>query len=99
MFLRDIGYKKSFIEAVKVMKVLAKKKRVESVNEVRSKTITAIGSIIGKKQAKKIGGVLVDMQTANVIMKVWNALNKSNRSKFEKLPIKKMATVAWKLMK
>tara|TARA_B100000959_G_scaffold286239_1_gene364013 strand:- start:547 stop:1908 length:1362 start_codon:yes stop_codon:yes gene_type:complete len=33
MFLRDIGYKKSFIEAVKVMKVLAKKKKVESVNE------------------------------------------------------------------
>ena len=33
MFLRDIGYKKSFIEAVKVMKVLAKKKRVESVVE------------------------------------------------------------------
>ncbi len=99
MFLRDIGYKKSFIEAVKVMKVLAKKKRVESVNEVRSKTITAIGSIIGKKQAQKISGVLVDMQTALVIMKVWNALNKSNRSKFEKLPIKKMANVAWKLMK
>ena len=59
---------------------------VESVNEVRSKTITAIGSIIGKKQAKKIGGVLVDIQTANVIMKVWNALNSSNRKKFEKLP-------------
>ncbi len=33
VFLRDIGYKKSFIEAVKVMKVLAKKKRVESVVE------------------------------------------------------------------
>jgi hypothetical protein len=58
-----------------------------------------IGSIIGKKQAQKISGVLVDMQTALVIMKVWNALNKSNRSKFEKLPIKKMANVAWKLMK
>ena len=39
------------------------------------------------------------MQTANVIMKVWNALGSSNRSKFEKLPIKKMATVAWKLVK
>ncbi len=37
MFLRDIGYKKSFIEAVKVMKVLAKKKRVESVNEAKPK--------------------------------------------------------------
>ena len=71
----------------------------ESVNEVKSKTMKTIGSIIGKKQAQKISGVLVDMQTALVIMKVWNALNKSNRSKFEKLPIKKMATVAWKLMK
>ena len=71
----------------------------ESVDEARSKTITAIGSIIGKKQAKKIGGVLVDMQTANVIMKVWNALGASNRSKFEKLPIKQMANVAWKLVK
>ena len=71
----------------------------ESVNEARNKTITAIGSIIGKKQAKKIDGVLVDMQTANVIMKVWNALNPSNRKKFEKLSVQKMANVAWKLVK
>ena len=71
----------------------------ESVDEARSKTITAIGSIIGKRQAQKIGGVLVDMQTALVIMKVWNALGASNRSKFEKLPIKQMANVAWKLVK
>jgi hypothetical protein len=39
------------------------------------------------------------MQTALVIMKVWNALGSSNRSKFEKLPIKQMANVAWKLIK
>ena len=58
-----------------------------------------IGSIIGKKQAQKISGVLVDMQTALVIMKVWNALSSSNRNKFEKLPITKMANVAWKLVK
>ena len=73
--------------------------KLESVNEARNKTITAIGSIIGKKQAKKIDGVLVDMQTANVIMKVWNALNPSNRKKFEKLSVQKMANVAWKLVK
>ena len=77
----------------------ALRKANESVNEAKSKTIKTIGSIIGKRQAKKIDGVLVDMQTANVIMKVWNALSSSNRSKFEKLPIKKMATVAWKLVK
>ena len=55
--------------------------------------------IVKRKQYKKIGGVIVDMQTANVIMKVWNALGSSNRSKFEKLPIKKMADVAWKLVR
>ena len=77
----------------------ALRKANESVNEAKSKTIKTIGSIIGKRQAKKIDGVLVDMQTAHVIMKVWNALSSSNRSKFEKLPIKKMATVAWKLVK
>ena len=69
------------------------------VNEAKSKTMKTIGSIIGKKQAQKISGVLVDMQTALVIMKVWNALGSSNRSKFEKLPIKKMADVAWRLVK
>ena len=77
----------------------ALRKANESVNEAKSKTIKTIGSIIGKRQAKKIDGVLVDMQTAHVIMKVWNALSSSNRKKFEKLPIKQMATVAWKLVK
>jgi hypothetical protein len=90
---------KTFANMKDLKKYIDKHGTMESVNEAKSKTMTTIGSIIGKKQAQKIGGVLVDMQTALVIMKVWNALNKSNRSKFEKLPIKKMATVAWKLMK
>ena len=77
----------------------ALRKANESVNEAKSKTIKAIGSIIGKRQAKKIDGVLVDMQTANVIMKVWNALSSSNRKKYEKLKIGQMAKVAWKLVK
>jgi hypothetical protein len=69
----------------------------ESVNEANN--IDKIKDIVKRKQYKKIDGVMVDMQTANVIMKVWDALGSSNRSKFEKLPIKQMATVAWKLMK
>ena len=39
------------------------------------------------------------MQTASAIMTVWKALNVSNKKKFGKLPIKKMAQVAWKLVK
>ena len=60
---------------------------------------TFLIGIIRKKQAKKMDGYLVDMQTANVILKVGNALNKSNQEKFGKLPIKKMAQIAWKMVK
>ena len=67
----------------------------ESWNQLR----TNLMSILKRKQHQKIDGVLVDMQTANLILKVWDALNSSNRKKFEKLSIKKMADVAWKLMK
>ena len=67
----------------------------ESWNQLRTNLI----SILKRKQHQKIDGVLVDMQTANLILKVWDALNSSNRKKFEKLPVKKMADVAWKLMK
>ena len=67
----------------------------ESWNQLR----TNLMSILNRKQHQKIDGVLVDMQTANLILKVWDALNSSNRKKFEKLSIKKMADVAWKLMK
>ena len=91
--------KKKAIDVMKKHKMDTSFLKNESVNEAKSKTMKTIGSIIGKKQAQKISGVLVDMQTALVIMKVWNALGSSNRSKFEKLPIKQMATVAWKLMK
>jgi len=91
--------KKKAIDVMKKHKMDTSFLKNESVNEAKSKTMKTIGSIIGKKQAQKISGVLVDMQSALVIMKVWNALNPSNRSKFEKLPIKKMANVAWKLMK
>ena len=61
--------------------------------------IKDIEQIVKKKQAKKIDKYLVDMQTASAIMTVWKALNVSNKKKFGKLPIKKMAQVAWKLVK
>ena len=78
---------------------LAKLDKKESVNESWNQLRTNLISIVKRKQHQKIDGVLVDMQTANLILKVWDALNSSNRKKFEKLSIKKMADVAWKLMK
>ena len=82
-------------EALKILK----KYKKESVSEAKESSIDVAKRIVKNKQAEKIDGVLVDVQTANVILKVWDALNSSNRKKFEKLSIKRMADVAWKLMK
>ena len=71
----------------------------ESINESWNQLRTNLMSIVKRKQHQKIDGVLVDMQTANLILKVWDAINTSNRKKFEKLPIKKMVNVAWKLVR
>ena len=71
--------------------------KVESVNEANN--IDKIKDIVKKKSYKRIGGVIVDMQTANAILKVYKALNTANRKKYEKLSIAKMADVAWKLIK
>jgi hypothetical protein len=85
----DIG-KKSFLIQVQSLK--------ESVNESNPK-IDKIKDIVKKKQYKRIGGVIVDMQTANAILKVHKALNAANRKKYERLPVSKMADIAWKLVK
>ena len=69
----------------------------ESVNE--SKNLDKIKDIVKRKQHKRIGGVIVDMQTANAILKVHKALNPANRKKYEKLSVSKMADIAYKLMK
>jgi len=76
---------------------IVKAVKKESVNE--ASTIDKIKDIVKNKQNMKIGGVRVDMQTANAIMAVHKALGQSNRKKYEKLPIKKMASVAFKLLK
>jgi len=69
----------------------------ESVNEANN--IDKIKDIVKKKQFKRIGGVIIDMQTANAIMKVHKALTGANKKKYEKLSIAKMASIAYKLIK
>jgi len=71
--------------------------KMESVNEANN--IDKIKDIVKKKSYKRIGGVIVDMQTANAIMKVHKALTGSNKKKYEKLSISKMADIAYKLIK
>ena len=73
----------------------------ESINEAASwgQVKTFLLGIVRKKQATKMDGFKVDLQTANAILQVGNALNQFNQKKYGKLPIRKMAKVAWKLIK
>lgn len=81
----------------KIMKRKGGKKIKESVNEANN--IDKIKDIVKKKSYKRIGGVIIDMQTANAIMKVHKALTGANKKKYEKLSISKMADIAYKLIK
>ena len=71
--------------------------KMESVNEANN--IDKVKDIVKNKQFKRIGGVIIDMQTANAIMQVHKALSGANKKKYEKLSISKMASIAYKLIK
>ena len=91
--------KKRFSKASvsKKAEIISSLSKFESVNEANN--IDKIKDIVKKKQFKRIGGVIIDMQTANAIMKVHKALTGSNKKKYEKLSISKMADIAYKLIK
>jgi len=56
--------------------------------------------IVNDRQAEEIDGVLVDMQTANAIVSVYDALGDSrNREKFLSMSMQHMGVTAWKLIK
>ena len=91
--------KKRFSKAsvAKKAEIISRLSKMESVNEANN--IDKIKDIVKKKQFKRIGGVIIDMQTANAIMKVHKALTGSNKKRYEKLSISKMADIAYKLIK
>ena len=91
--------KKRFSKASvsKKAEIISSLSKFESVNEANN--IDKIKDIVKKKSYKRIGGVIIDMQTANAIMKVHKALTGANKKKYEKLSISKMADIAYKLIK
>ena len=80
----------------------------ESVNESKEpEVITQLRDIVKRKQFKNIKDpktkktMRVDMFTANAITQVYDAIkkNSSHRNKFESLPLGKMASLSFKMMK
>ena len=80
------NYRKTMTEALREMYPLD-----ESV-------IDKVKEIASKKQAMKIGGVMVDSFTASAISQIYDKVNDANKKKMEKLPITKLANLAFKMM-
>ena len=62
------------------------------------KIIKIMERIVKNRQYEMINDVVVDMQTANMIMTIYNAVNKKNKKKFSKLSLNKMVAIGWKII-
>ena len=60
--------------------------------------IEQMKKIINEFQMAEVNGVMVDVQTANLIVSVYNALSEETREKFASEPIERIITIAWKLV-
>ena len=75
----------------------------ESVNEAVEPTgnIKKVLDVAKNKQAKKIGGTLVDATTANMMTQVWDKVNDSSKEKMNKMNTKQLINLIlrmWKAM-
>jgi hypothetical protein len=61
--------------------------------------VAACRSIVDRGQYAKVNGLMVDLFSASAIVKVHDALNDTNREKFLRLPVHKMAAVCFKVLK
>lgn len=58
--------------------------------------IRVLRAILTDRQAKKLSGVLVDIQTARVVLAVYEALKPEHRPIYATLPLRRMVDIAWR---
>jgi len=71
----------------------------ESINEaVEPKdNMAKIQKIVKRKQATKLNGIMIDMQSANLLMKLWDAVSDKDKEKMNKLNAKVLTIIIKKL--
>lgn len=57
-----------------------------------------LAAIVNEHSAMEIEGVLVDVQSANAILTVYDALSPKNRVKFINRSVTEMGHLAWELL-
>jgi flagellar hook-basal body complex protein FliE len=75
------------------------KKEFVSVNEAVEPqgNMAKIAKIVKRKQATKLSGVMIDMQSASLLMKLWDAVSDKDKEKMNKLNAKVLTTIIKKL--
>ena len=59
----------------------------------------ALRQIVADKERGKVEGTMVDLFTASAIVSVLDAVNETNKEKLLALPVDRMATIAFNMMK
>ena len=90
---------KQFVRDMSKMRGLPDLK--ESVNEAVEPrgNIKKVLDVAKNKQAKKIGGTLVDGTTANMMTQVWNKVNDSSKEKMNKMNTKQLINLILRMWK
>ena len=85
----------------RIEKVLKNKTYNESVNEAiePSGIMAKINKIVQSKQAAKIDGVLMDMFSANIMMRIFNAVNDKSKKDMNKGTMRQVKVILHKVMK
>ena len=78
------------ISAVQLGESKKKKSALPMIDKMRK--------IVKEHQAVKIGGKMVDVQTANAIIQIHDNLKPERQKQFMAMPITKMSAVAWNIL-
>jgi hypothetical protein len=68
------------------------------IQEVNESTMDKVNAIVSDKQASKIGGKMIDMQTASAIAQVYSKVNDATKKKMENEKIEKLVSIAQRVM-
>lgn len=72
---------------------------VRATPKPKGDRMTKVRAVVDARQCARIEGHLVDLTTANMLVRVHDALNPENQKTFAALPLAKMVSVGWKLCK
>jgi len=103
---KDSRYEKVVKDTIDKIKQLKKIGRLENVNEAMNPREDALlktfKNIVDDHSALKVkdGGrtILVDVQSANAVLKLYDALSDSNKKSLLKMPVGKMIKMAWHVL-